>query len=219
MKTQNRLFKCFLLTGLLTAAVFEGKAQVGALTKTGDMTVCLNSTQPYGVTPTAGSTYDWIIIAGTGGAGTIIAGEAPNNLISVLWTNAGTCTLQVIETAGTCPGEPVMITVTVLPGLDAGTTSADQSICYGAIPDPVSATGPAGGNGTTTYQWESSTDEGITWDIIAGATSLEYSPGALIRTTWYHLIQSEGTGCGAATTADIIISVQPQVITSPIFHD
>ena len=203
---------------MLSASALGAWAQVGTLTQTGDMTVCQNSTEPYGVMLTTGSTYTWSIIAGSGGAGSITNGVAPNNLISVNWTSSGTCILQVTETTLTCTGIPVNIQVTVLPGLLPGTVSADQTICYNTIPAQLTATAPIGDNGTINYQWESSIDGGATWLIEAGATNLTYAPGALTQTTMYHLIQTSGPACGTVTTNNITITVQPQLITSPIWH-
>ncbi|TSA31775.1 MAG: hypothetical protein D4R64_17455 [Porphyromonadaceae bacterium] len=204
---------------MLSAGSLGTWAQVGVLTQTGDMTVCQNSTEPYGVMPTAGSSYTWSIIAGSGGAGSITNGLPPNNLISVNWTSSGTCTLQVIETSATCTGIPVNIQVTVLPALVPGIASADQTINVSVTPAPISSTPPTGGNGTYTYQWEYSIDGGTTWVIAAGATSLTYAPGALTQTTQYHLIQASGTGCSSVTTNIVTINVQNPLVAGTATAD
>ncbi len=218
MKTRILLFTSLMALLFLTVTL-ESQAQVGGLTNTGNITVCLNTTEPFGVIATPGSTYTWSILAGTGGAGTITAGGAPNNLISVNWTSAGTCTLQVIETNATCTGNPVTIEVSVLPALIPGTASADQTVCYNSIPEPIIATAPTGGNSAYLYQWESSTDGGTSWAIILGAIGLSHQPDALSATTLFHLIQSAEGACGSVTTNTVTITVQPQVITSSIFHN
>ena len=217
MKTKLGFLQWLMMLMLLASAP-GAWAQVGTLTQTGAMTVCMNSTEPFGVIPTAGSVYTWTIIAGTGGMGTIINGPAPNNLISVNWTSSGSCTLQVFETNATCTGNPVDITVTVLPGLLPGTAAADQTICYNGIPLPITSTAPTGGDGTYTHQWESSIDGGTTWEVVAGAASLSYAPGALTQTTLYHLIHTSGGSCGIVTTNTVTITVLPQISTSPIWH-
>ena len=217
MKTKLEFLKWTMVTMMLASAP-GAWSQVGTLTKTGAMTVCTTSTESFGVVPTAGSTYSWGIIAGSGGMGTIINGPAPNNLISVNWTGSGTCTLQVIESNGTCTGNPVTILITVLPGLLSGTAAADQTICYNSSPLPITSTAPTGGDGTYSYQWESSIDGGATWVSLAGANSLTYAPGALTRTTLYHLVETSGGSCGTVTTNTVTITVQSQIITSPIWH-
>lgn len=215
MKTKLIFFRSIMMLCLAMSTTGLW-AQVDGLDKTGNMTVCLNSTESYGVVPTAGSTYTWSIIAGTGGAGTISNGAAPNNLISVNWTGSGTCTLQVIETSATCVGVPVNILVTVLPALIPGTASGAQTICYNTIPAALTSVDPAGGTGPYTYQWESSPD-GTTWTPITGANASGYSPIALTETIHYRLKQT--SACGTVTTNSVIITVQPQVVTSPIWHN
>jgi len=218
MKTKIKLFRWFILL-ILSSCAIESWAQVGGLNQTGNMTVCLSSTAAYGVIPTAGSSYTWSIIAGSGGAGSIMNGQDPNNLITVNWTATGTCTLQVIESSGTCSGIPVNIQVTVVPALVPGTASADQTIIVNATPTPISSTPPTGGNDIYTYQWEYSIDGGTTWVIIAGATSLTYAPGALTQTTKYHLIQASGTGCSSVTTNIVTINVQNPLVAGTAAAD
>lgn len=215
--------RVFFYSGILTiilifANVFTTLAQVGTLTNTGDMTVCISSNESYGVIPVTGSTYTWSIVAGTGGAGNITT-TANSNLISINWTSPGTCTLRVIESNGTCTGLPVNILITVLPGLIPGTASADQTICYNSVPAQISATPPTGAPGPFTYQWEASTDNGATWTVLTGANGLNYQPAGLTQTTMYHLKQSTSGGCGDATTNNVTITVQPQILTSPIYHN
>src|ERR1035437_450530 len=158
MKTKLQFLRWIMMLMLLVGAM-GAWAQVGSLTKIGDMTVCLNSIESYGVMPTTGSTYTWSIIAGTGGAGTITNGAVPNNLITVNWTNSGTCTLEVLELNSTgCSSVINSILITVLPGLVVGSASASQTICYNTVPAPLTSVNPTGGTGSYTYQWDSSPD-------------------------------------------------------------
>jgi hypothetical protein len=220
MKNKNKqtLVRVLFLMLLTCAGTINSFAQVGTLTNTGDMTVCISSNESYGVIPVTGSTYTWSIIAGTGGAGNIST-TATSNLVSINWTNPGTCTLRVIESNGTCTGLPVNIVITVLPGLTPGIASADQSICYNSVPAMLTSTAPAGATGTITYQWETSTDNGTTWTPVTGANGLTFQPAGMTRSAMYHLKQSASGGCGDATTNNITITVQPQLITSPIYHN
>lgn len=220
---KNAHARVFIFIGILMlvlnfASVFSSFAQVGTLTNTGDMTVCISSNESYGVMPVTGSAYNWIIIAGTGGAGNISSTATPN-LISVNWTNPGTCTLRVIETNNTCNGLPVDIVITVLPGLIPGNVNSNQTICYNSVPAILTATAPTGTAGPFTYQWETSTDNGSTWTNVTGANSLTFQPAALSQSVMYHLKQSASGGCGEVTTNNVTITVQPQVVTSPIYHN
>jgi len=210
-----RIFSTIFLLAL-SPAVW---AQVGDLTRTGDMTVMLNATEAYGVVNTSGSTYAWSIVSVSGGNGTITSGSASNNLVSVQWTQPGTCLLQVIESTATCTGQPVTIQITVSAALMPGTASASQTICYNAVPLAISATAPTGGNGVYTYQWEFSVDEGTTWANVPDANNLTYAPGALDKSTRYRLVQTSGGGFGSVTTNVVTITVENQIVTSPIWHN
>ncbi|MDD4645697.1 MAG: hypothetical protein PHY99_06880 [Bacteroidales bacterium] len=216
MKTKSK--HLLILLSLLGVSA-GGWSQVGGLTQTGDMTVCQNATESYGVVATAGSTYVWTLIAGTGGAGIITPGADPNNLITVSWTTPGTCTLQVVESTATCTGLPVTILVTVLPVLVPGTASASQMILSNTAPLPISATAPSGGNGAYTYQWEFSVDGGGTWSAVTGATDLTYAPGILTQTTMYHLIQTSGGRCGSVTTNAVTITIQAPLMAGTAAAD
>lgn len=113
MKPQNLLIKWVMLL-LLMAGGALAKAQ-GPYPNTGDHSVCIGVTEPYGIVLNAGSTYAWSITPITGGNGTIAPGATPN-LITINWTSLGTATLQVVETNSFgCVGDPVTIIVTVHP--------------------------------------------------------------------------------------------------------
>jgi hypothetical protein len=140
-----------LLLLLLLGGAGSAWAQVGTLEKTGDMTVCLNSIEPYGVMPTAGSTYTWSITPLTGGNGSITNGPDPNNLISILWTNPGTCTLSVTEiNAAGCEAviNSINITVQELPIVSPVTAS----VCAGSPTGIILAATST--NGLTVDRWD-----------------------------------------------------------------
>ncbi|MDP2334875.1 MAG: hypothetical protein Q8N05_00195 [Bacteroidota bacterium] len=147
------------------------------------------------------------------------------------WTNIGgatgisyapsaltaTTSYQVIATATgvqTCGVVPTsnVVTITLLSQAIAPAIASAQTICYGATPDPLTMpTLPTGGNGTYTYQWQSSPD-GLTWTNIGGATGSSYAPSALTATTSYQVITT-ATGvqtCGVVPTSNVVtITVNP----------
>ena len=96
------------------------------------------------------------------------------------------------------------ITVTVYPEQVAPVASADQSICYGTAPSPLSVTDATGGNGTYSYQWQVF---GTDWTNVSGATSQNYAPGALTATTKYRIQASNS--CGTVTSNEVTITVNP----------
>ena len=214
MKTKLQLLRWLMMLMLMSGAL---GAWAQPYPNEGDDIVCFGSTKHYAVINNLTSTYTWSITPTSGGNGNIIAGQGLND-ITVTWTASGICDLQVIETGPNCTGLPVIIHVTVLPQMTAPVITAAQTICYGATPAQLTMpTLPTGGNGTYTYQWQSSPD-GTTWTDIAGATGTTYTPSALTATTSYHVIAT-ATGaqsCGVVPTSNVVtITVLPQM-TAPV---
>jgi gliding motility-associated-like protein len=115
--------------------------------------------------------------------------------------------------SGPCgPGYSPTVTLTVVPTLVAGSIAADQDICAGTTPAPLtSGSGASGGIGTYTYQWESSTDN-ASWLAIPGATGATFAPGPLTATTYYRRRVTSGTGgCSTVVSNAVAIRVQPLV--------
>src|SRR5687767_7134892 len=61
-----------------------------------------------------------------------------------------------------------------------GTVAGDQTICAGQNPAAFTETDPATGEGTLTYQWQSSTTScSAGFNNISGETATTYDPPAL----------------------------------------
>jgi len=123
-------------------------------------------------------------------------------------------------TSGPCATAPSnTVTINVVPGLSAGTIAADQTLCGGATPAPLTSTTPAtGGTGTIDYQWESSPNN-ATWTAIPGATGATYSPGALTATTYFRRQASSGSTCAPVLSNVITITVSPALTAGTIGTD
>ena len=83
----------------------------------------------------------------------------------------------------TCIEETNVIKITVN-NFDPGSIGTDQTICEGTPAAPITSVTPTG-DGVFTYKWYSSTDDGSSWNLIAGASET-YSPGLLANDTWYY---------------------------------
>ncbi len=115
---------------------------------------------------------------------------------------------QLISTSTTngvsCSSKSNVITLTlntILPG----SISANQTICKGDVPAQLNGTS-ATGSSTPTYQWLSSLD-GASYNTISGATSINYSPGALLVTTYFKRKSTStlnGVNCSVESNAIII---------------
>ncbi|MDB5134375.1 MAG: hypothetical protein JWP37_978, partial [Mucilaginibacter sp.] len=105
-------------------------------------------------------------------------------------------------------------TVTVYPQLVSGNTSpASQSINYNTTPTALTATAATGGNGTCTYQWQSSPNNS-TWTNVSGATALAYTPGVLTTTTYYHLVSTSNSA--SVNSSSATVTVYPLLVSGNI---
>ncbi|SET39197.1 T9SS type B sorting domain-containing protein [Hymenobacter actinosclerus] len=122
-------------------------------------------------------------------------------------------------TSGTCaPVLSNVVTITVTPKVAAGTIAADQAICAGVAPAPLTSETPAtGGAGTVAYQWESSADN-ATWTTVAGATGPTYAPAALAATTYFRRQASSGA-CASVPSNVVTITVAPALLAGAIAAD
>ncbi|WBO86483.1 T9SS type B sorting domain-containing protein [Hymenobacter yonginensis] len=132
---------------------------------------------------------------------------------------AATTYFRRAATAGACgPVYSNVVTLTVLPTLTAGSIAADQTLCNGATPAPLtSSAGAAGGTGTFAYQWEASPDN-VTWTAISGATADTYAPGPLTITTYFRRRVTSGS-CGPEYTASVLITVAPVLTAGSVGAD
>ncbi|MGI4867418.1 MAG: gliding motility-associated C-terminal domain-containing protein [Janthinobacterium lividum] len=188
-----------------------------------DQTVCAGST-PAPLTSSA---------AATGGTGTF-AYQWESSLDNTTWTavagatgatySPGALTVTTYfrrqVSSGTCTTGPSnTVTLTVVPALVAGSIAADQALCGGAAPAPLTSVDPAtGGTGTIDYQWEASLDN-VTWTAIGGATGPTYAPGALTVTTYFRRRANSGTACAPAISNVVTITVAPALTAGTIGSD
>lgn len=170
-----------------------------------------------GSSPGATITYSWEQSTDAGGTWTPIGGAtlatyAPGALTQTTWYRRITVATTNGHSCYSLPTNTVIITVQAI--VNPGTIAANQTICYNAIPAPLTSLTPATGSGAITYQWEFSTNGGGLWQPIAGATAPGYAPGALTQTTWYRRVATStlnGNACSAAS-AHVVITVQGQLV-------
>lgn len=132
----------------------------------------------------------------------------------------------------TCGSETIYsntVTINVAPALVAGGINPSSlSIPYNTSPGTVTSSSASGGNtGSYAYQWQVSTDN-VTFNNIAGATSLTYTPGNLTITTYYKVKVTRGTETAyspvtvisvAGSTCTDMNYVKVRDITRPLVTD
>ncbi len=184
-------------------------------TISGDQTVCTGSgpTLLRGLVPTGGDgTYTYRWEASTDG--TVFAPATGNNTLATY--QAGTLTQTTwyrrVVTSGNCTDASAPVKVTVNDLLTNNIISEDQLICMGATPMGLVGSAPAGGDGTYTYLWESSTvGENAGFIAASGNNSApDYYPGALSQTTWFRRVVSAGP-CPVHQSNTIQITVTPPI--------
>ena len=174
--------------------------------------------EPYLVTPTAGSTYNWSVTPGNSGTTWEINGTG--NSISVDWNLPGVYTLSVVETnSGGCQGLPVSVLVTVnqTPNVNV---PPDQTVCNASMTTPVNFTGSVAG---TVYNWTNNTPS----IGLAATGSGNITPFNAVNTGTTPVVATitvtpSYTSDGTTYTGipqSFTITVMPLPVTSPIFHN
>lgn len=98
--------------------------------------------------------------------------------------------LRRIVTSGPCTNVSEPVYIIVQPPIDNNTIAADQQICYNITPNLITGSTPTGADGTFFYQWQSSTNNGASWNTINGATDISYQPASLLTTTQFRRVVS-----------------------------
>lgn len=118
-----------------------------------------------------------------------------------------TANFAITATAGNgCTGSATAI-VNVYATQFAPVISEAQTVCIFSTPAALTGTAATGGNGTFSYQWQSSLDN-ITWNNIGGATTLTYQPPLVTGGTQntYYRLRAIGA-CGTIFSNAIYIEV------------
>ncbi|WP_192877684.1 MULTISPECIES: gliding motility-associated C-terminal domain-containing protein [Arenibacter] len=74
--------------------------------------------------------------------------------------------------------------------LNTGVIGNDQDVCAGQAPSTLVNISNTTAAGNITYTWESSTDNGVNWNVIALATGATYTPGVLAVSTKYRRLDT-----------------------------
>ncbi|MFD1872704.1 gliding motility-associated C-terminal domain-containing protein [Hymenobacter bucti] len=173
------------------------------------LTLCAGSAGQLGAAPVAGLTYSWSPATGLSNA------TSANPTITLTNTTTAditqTYTLTVTNAATGCASTGT-VAATVRPAVTPGTIGADQTVCLGVAPAPLTSTAAAsGGTGTISYQWQVSPDNG-TWTAIPGATSPTYAPGPVTTLLYYRRVATDA-GCGTLISNVVTVRSQTPLVS------
>ncbi|MBF8962858.1 gliding motility-associated C-terminal domain-containing protein [Pontibacter sp. FD36] len=125
--------------------------------------------------------------------------------------------VEAVNVNGCGSSERLPVTVTVNKRINSNSLTAPSApICAGQRPNVLTGTTPSGGNGSYTYQWESSvTGADVGFSPVAGATGATYQPEALEQTTWFRRVVLSGP-CEAHTSVAVKVDVLPAISNNTI---
>lgn len=151
---------------------------------------------------TDNSVFNAVSVGGTG-----ISYQPPALTATTYYTR------EVIS--GACTVFSDTITITVLPVITNNTITGNAKVCYGLVPDVITAAALSGGSGIYKYLWEQSTDSGINWTSAIGTNNTAtYQPPALIAAIKYRRNVASGfNDCCTSTSNVFDIGIDPLPIS------
>jgi gliding motility-associated-like protein len=123
-------------------------------------------------------------------------------------------TVTVTETVNNLACSNTGTIQVIIDPLRAGTLT-NQSVCSGAAPTMISATGSGGGSGSGfTYTWDSSPDNS-TWTPISNQTGQSYTPPSNLTQTTYFRRNITDLNVTKSAVSTVTVAVNPTVTVAP----
>jgi len=182
-----------------------------------DQTICIGSSANTitGTSVVGGSgtlTYQWQLSTDNGTSWVNVPLNGNNSSYNPGAISASTSYRRIVSSGACTLISGNTITITVLPALTNFSISTDQQICEGNPTALLVGQLPTGGNGSYTYQWESSTNNS-TWNTITGTNTKDYQPPVLTTTTYYRRRVTSGACSVLSPTVTITIYNNPNAGT------
>ncbi|WP_201982906.1 fibronectin type III domain-containing protein [Hymenobacter rubidus] len=122
-------------------------------------------------------------------------------------STTGTLNVMAVSLNGVCTGTPT-----------GGTTVASVTSVCASTGFTLSLTGGSSDAGIT-YQWQSSTDNGVTWTDISGATASTYTVAGQAATTQYRArITCAGSSLTATSAPVTVTTAAPTYAALPVIQ-
>lgn len=185
-------FTCSAYTNEVVVSVLE---EIPGGEASPDQTIC-ESEVPIAITISNGTalasniSYQWQ--SKTNGNFANMAGETSETLI-LTTTPATTTTYRrqtiITDNSQICTSfstESMIFVNTLSPGI----IGVDQTVCSGEAVNSISSLSNANAEGTISYNWEFSEDNGATWSNIAAATNAIFAPIGITTTTRFRRLDT-----------------------------
>jgi len=128
-----------------------------------------------------------------------------DTLATVSFSPPATVYLRRLVTAY-CTSLSNAVKVTVQPGINNNSITANQVVCYNTAAKSLTGALPTGGDGNYQYQWQSSIDTGKTWINIPAANTVNYAPGILTQTIQFRRLVSTVLCSGPqSNTSNVVV--------------
>jgi hypothetical protein len=180
-------------------------------------TVCEGANVTFGVTVAGtGTTYQWQRSTDNGSSFSNLAGETNATLtISGVTASMNNYQYRVIVTQNACSTTSEVAYLLIGTGIVVNTQPTNQTVCEGATANFSAA---ATGTGTLNYQWQVSTNGGVSFVNIVGATNPTLSlPNTTItqNNNRYRLRITEGACTVFTSAATLTVNPSPTITTQP----
>jgi uncharacterized repeat protein (TIGR01451 family) len=141
---------------------------------------------------------------------TIVASVANNTPNNTTLLNTATVTSTTPDPILTNNIDTALTTIICTPITNLEVITNLLTICQGGSVNLTSTIG--GAVGTTTYQWQTSSN-GTTWVNIGGATASSYSAIGLTTNTYYRIQVTQNGGCLVSSSGLLITVIADPIIT------
>lgn len=148
------------------------------------------------------------------GAGTNVTVSGGNAVFTGLAANTQ-YTFRVWNSECDCYTDITLTTPTTC-CVSASVVGSDQGVCAGGNPAAFTVTSVAAGNGTLSYQWQSSTTNCTTgFSNISGANSDTYDPpSGFAQTTYYRVVVTNTVNGTTCTATSNCVTVTLNIVTA-----
>lgn len=127
------------------------------------------------------------------------------------WNDLANVNLSyVVEYGGlaTDPVQTISANITIYMNVTSNSVSSAQTKCNGVAASTLTGSTVAGGTGSYTYAWQSSTTSATSGFSAASGTNTtsNYSPGTPAASTWYRRVVTSGSAADTASAIKITIN-------------